>query len=332
MTNLELQDIKAVAEQKINWIKLRNKIVLISGGTGFLGQFLINVLKYRNKFYDDNIKVISLSRRTRENDGDVVYMQADITQAIDLDKHIDYVIHLASNTHPMQYATDPIGTITTNVLGCDNLLKLATRCNAERFLLASSVEIYGEGNGQEIDESYCGLIDCNTVRAGYNEAKRVSESLCQAYIAQKSLDCVIVRFARCFGADRKNDSKAMAQFISKAVNGEDIVLKSKGEQRFSYCYVADAVGGMLKVLTDGKIGEAYNVSEDDEGKTLGEYAQFIASYVNKKVIFDCAQQEGASKTNYAIINCGKLKALGWKPLFSVSEALKKTIDIYKNLL
>lgn len=330
MTVLEEEDIRSVAELDFGWDKLNNKTVLLSGGTGFIGQFVIDVFKYRNQHYDANIKVISLSRHDRQSEENVTYLKCDVTQKINLTARIDYILHLASNTHPMQYTADPVGTITTNILGCLNLLQIAERDKA-RFLLASSVEIYGDGNGDAMDERFCGYLDCNTARAGYNEAKRVSESLCQSFRAQYGVECVIVRLSRCFGADRKEDSKALAQFIGNAVRGEDIVLKSKGEQRFSYCYVADAASGILKVLLDGKDGEAYNVAEDDERKTLGDYAGLIASYAGRKVVFDCVGQSGASKANFALIDCGKLKALGWQPIYRPSEAMRRTVDILKQI-
>lgn len=329
MTFLEDEAIRRVAELDYNWSKLENKTILISGGTGFLGQFLIQTIKYRNENYNDNINIISLSRNPFKNEDNITYIQRDITKDLDITSDINFIIHLASNTHPVQYASDPVGTILTNVLGCNNLLKLAVNKKTERFLLASSVEIYGEGNGNSISEEYSGYINCNTARAGYNEAKRVSESLCQSYRMQFGLDCVTARLARCFGPDKKTDSKAMAQFMSNAVSGEDIVLKSKGEQRFSYCYVADAVSGLIKILIDGLSGEAYNVADDDEGKSLKDYASIIAGFANKKVVISADSQVGASNANYAIIDCTKLKNLGWRPLFSVSEGLAETFKIYK---
>ena len=156
-----------------------------------------------------------------------------------------------SRTHPKQYAEDPVGTIMTNICGCDNLLKLAVEKKA-RFLLASSVEIYGQGSEIPMNEKYCGYIDCNLARSGYNEAKRTCEALTQSYRSAFGVDAVIARFARVFGADKKRDTKAMSQFMDKAVLGQDIVLKSKGQQRYSYCYIADAVSGLFKVLLDGQ--------------------------------------------------------------------------------
>ena len=144
MTNLEQEDIKIVAEQQYDWNKLTNKTILISGGTGFVGRFIIEVLRYRNEFYHQGIKVISLSRSGGKSDDMVKYMSVDITQKIDIDENIDFILHMASNTHPKQYSEDPIGTITTNIYGCNNLLQLAVRNHTERFLFTSSVEIYGK--------------------------------------------------------------------------------------------------------------------------------------------------------------------------------------------
>lgn len=320
-----------VAQLNYAWEKLKNKTVLLSGGTGLIGQFFINDIKYRNQIYGDKIRIISLSRHALSGEDNITYLERDVTKKIEFDQPVDYILHLASNTHPKQYAEDPVGTITANIFGCYNLLETARKAGAKRFVLASSVEVYGEGTRLPLSEDYSGFINFNTARAGYNEAKRLSESLCQSFRIQYGIDCVIARFSRCFGYDRKNDSKAIAQFLKKAVAGEDIILKSKGEQRFSYCYVADAVSALFKILLDGVDGEAYNISDDDEGKTLGEYAELIASFAGQKVVFDLDQTKniGVSKANYALLDCSKLKSIGWQPIYSVSEALRETYEKYK---
>ena len=118
----------------------------------------------------------------------------------------------------------------------------------------------------------------------------------------------------------------MAQFIACAKNGEDIVLKSKGDQRYSYCYYLDAVSAIIKVLLCGVSGEAYNVSDDDDGMNLADIAEYIASLCGKKVMFDLNDGvKGASKATYALLNCDKLKKLGWEPLFTVKEGIRKTV-------
>ena len=164
---------------------------------------------------------------------------------------MDYCIHLASSTHPVQYATDPIGTITANIIGTRNLLEFASSHGCKRFAFASSNEIYGENRGDTelFKEDYCGYIDCNTMRAGYPESKRCGEALCQAYIRQKNMDIVIPRLTRSYGPTLlSSDTKALTQFLHKGLAGEDIVLKSEGTQYYSYTYVADAVSGLLTVL------------------------------------------------------------------------------------
>lgn len=329
MNDLELIDVKLVAEQEFNWERLTNKTVLLSGGTGFIGSFIINVFRYRNKYHNQGIKVISLSRRGGNSDSNIKYVKADITKEIKIEEHVDFVLHLASNTHPKQYGSDPVGTITTNVIGCNNLLSFSSLNHVERFLLASSVEIYGEGSNFPMNELYSGYINCNDARSGYNEAKRTCEALCQSYKSQYNIDIVIARLSRVFGADTKDDSKAMAQFMSKAVAGKDILLKSKGNQRYSYCYVADAASGILKVLLDGKNGEAYNISDDDENLTLREYANYLANISGNKVNMQIEENKNTSKSINAILDTNKIKQLGWHPIFTVSDALMRTYKIYK---
>lgn len=181
-----------------------------------------------------------------------------------------------------------------------------------------------------MDEQYCGYIDCNQARSGYNEAKRTCESLTQSYRQKFGIDAVIARFARVFGADKKNDTKAMSQFMSKAVAGKEIIMKSNGLQRYSYCYVADAVSALLKILLDGADGEAYNISDDDEGYSLGDYAEFLASLSNQKVKFEIENNASVSKATYALLNTEKLKKLGWEPMYSVCQGLEETYSILRN--
>ena len=128
------------------------------------------------------------------------------------------------------------------------MLEFAYSHHALRCVFASSNEIYGENRGdiEKFPESYCGYINCNTLRAGYPESKRCGEALCQAYIQQKGLDIVIPRLTRSYGPTLlKSDTKALSQFLRKALLGEDIVLKSAGTQYYSYLYVADSVSGLL---------------------------------------------------------------------------------------
>ena len=342
-----LDNIKEVATLNINWDILKNKTFLITGVTGLIGKFLVDTIMYKNEIDNLNCKVIGLGRNINkakerfENCFDSEYFkfyEIDINETIDLpEDNIDYIFHAASSTHPMQYSKMPIATITANVIGTKNILDLAIKHNTKRVIFASSVEIYGENKGDvdKFSEGYLGYINCNTLRAGYPESKRTGEALCQAYISEKELDIVIPRFSRIFGPTILNtDTKALSQFISKAVNNEDIVLKSEGKQFYSYTYVLDAVNAIFYLLMYGEKGEAYNVSDSSFDITLKDLAEKIASIANKKVVFeipDINESKGYSTATKAIMDNSKISKLGWKVSKNIDERLKETIDILKDI-
>lgn len=338
------EDIKRICEKDLPWVKLKDNSVLISGASGMIGSLLADVLAYKNETEDLNCRIIALGRnQARAEERFAAYYEKpyfrfvshDISQPLVLDdeENIGYVIHLASNTHPRAYATDPIGTVTTNIFGTKNLLDLACEHQAERFVFASSNEIYGENRGDKemFDEEYCGYINCNTMRAGYPESKRCSEALCQAYKAQKGMDVVIPRLTRSYGPTLlKSDTKAMSQFLRNGLNGEDIVLKSEGNQYYSYTYSADAVSGLLTVMLKGENGEAYNISDLSSDITLKNLAGLIASWAGKKVVFDlpdATEAAGFSKATKARLDSTKLKKLGWTADYPIEEGIARTLNI-----
>lgn len=336
------EDIKEVAKSNVNWEKLSNKTLLISGATGMIGKCLIDVVMHKNKEENLNCKIVALSRdRAKEKerfdtyigDKNFKYICQDINNSFSIDDSIDFIIHAASNTHPILYANDPIGTITSNVIGTYNLLKLASEKTIERFLFLSSVEIYGENKGDvdTFDEKYMGYINCNTLRAGYPESKRMGESLCQAFMEQKNVDFVIARLSRIFGPSMlMTDSKASSQFIKNALKNEDIVLKSEGKQLYSYCYVSDAVKAILFILLKGKSGEAYNVADDSYNICLKDFSMNIAEMVGRKVIFEIPNYneiKGYSKATKALMNGKKIKELGWSVNKKMNERISETLCV-----
>ncbi len=341
-----IQDIVYIASLPLSWEKLQGSSVMISGATGMIGSVLVDTIMYRNKTENMNCMVYALGRSEEKakarfsycwDEPELKFIPYDVNEPLvrdDIEK-VGYVLHLASNTHPVAYATDPIGTITANIIGSRNMLEFASAHGAIRCAFASSNEIYGENRGdvELFDERYSGYIDCNTLRAGYPESKRCSEALCQAYIRQKGMDVVIARLTRSYGPTMlPSDTKAISQFIKNGVNGEDIVLKSAGLQNYSYTYVADAASGLLTVLLCGTCGEVYNVAHESSNITLRDLAEIIASYVGKQVVFqipDAVESAGYSTATKALLDGSKLADLGWKPRYEIKEGITKTIDILK---
>jgi nucleoside-diphosphate-sugar epimerase len=341
---LYLEDIHYVSSRNLPWDMLKDKSIFISGASGMIGSFLVDILMYKNLYENFDCKIYALGRdenkaRQRFNkffdDPNFEFIRHDINLPLDDVKidNADYVLHLASNTHPLAYSKDPIGTITTNIIGLKNMLDFASTHESKRFAFASSNEIYGENRGdiEEFDEKYCGYIDCNTMRAGYPESKRCGEALCQAYISQEKLDIVIPRLTRSYGPTLlKSDTKAMSQFLHKAIAGEDIVLKSAGTQYYSYTYVADAVSGLLTVLLCGEKGEAYNIADEKSDITLKDLAETIAGCVGKKVVFeipDFVESAGYSTATKARLDGTKLKSLGWNLKYPIKDGVERTISI-----
>lgn len=340
------KDITVASGTDIPWGELTNKTLLITGATGMIGSAIIDILMSRNKEHGQNIHIYAISRsrqkaeerfRTYWEEPDFTWISHDINNPLPELGQTDYILHAASNTHPRAYSADPIGTITANVQGTCHLLEYASCHQCERFLFFSSVEIYGENRNDvnKFDEKYLGYIDCNTTRAGYPESKRLGEALCNAYSVQKGQDFVIGRFSRVYGPTMsREDSKAVAQFIKKAVAGEDIVLKSEGNQLYSYTYVVDAALAALYLLLKGERGSAINIVDSASDIMLKDLASLLAREAGTKVVFekpDDKEKAGYSTATKAVLDGTRLQQLGWRAATPIKQGVGRTIQILRQI-
>lgn len=338
------QQIQMNMQKELPWDKLQGKTILLSGATGMLGKCLCDMLWEFNRGQQGKekpIRLLALSRNTEsakkrlekcwEQDW-FCYASCDVNEVIPELGKAEYVIHAASNTHPLQYANDSIGTITANIIGTKNLLDYAVAHETERFCFVSSVEVYGENRGdvEKFDENYLGYLDCNTLRAGYPESKRLGETLCNAYRQTYGLDFVIPRLSRVYGPTMlQSDTKAISQFIKKAAQKEDIVLKSEGNQKYSYSFVTDAAMGVLYTLLLGECANAYNIADRESDIMLKDLAQCLAQIADTQVIFELpeeSEKRGYSTATKAMLDTGKLEQLGWQAQVHMSEGLKCTVE------
>lgn len=318
--------------------QLYGKSFLITGATGMVGVMLIDALMALK-----NVKVYAVGRnkeKAKSRLGEYIgnhnfeFIVHDVCLPFEVDFNVDYIIPLASNTHPLAYSQYPIETIMLNVKGAEHALNLADKCGA-MVIYPSTNEIYGNAIADEVfSEDYNGQLNLSNARSCYNESKRVSEALCQSYIAEKNVMVKIARLCRIFGPTMlESDTKASSQFLKKAIDDKDIVLKSRGEQYFSYTYVADAVMGLLTVLLHGNVGVAYNVSSEKTNVHLKDFAQICAKCNGCHVVFDNpseAEQKGYSIAMQAILANDRIKSIGFTPKYSIEDAVKRTIEILKN--
>ena len=314
---------------------LRGKRVLITGATGLIGVHLTDVLMCLG-----DVKVIAVGRnkgKARERLGeyfehpDFSFLEQDVLDPFPEELSADIVIPLASNTHPLAYSRYPVETVLINVRGAENALSLALKSGAT-VLYPSTVEVYGGSDGKEsFSETDTGRLNLATSRSCYTESKRVCEALCQSYLSEYGVESKIVRLPRVFGPTMlESDTKASSQFIIKCLLREDVVLKSKGEQYFSYCYVSDAVAAMLFILLHGKTGEAYNVSSGECDIHLRDFAQICAEFNERQVQFDfpsITEARGYSIADRAILDSSKVNALGFTTKYGIKEAIFRTMTV-----
>lgn len=334
-----INDLDRTLRAVVNLQEIQGKEVLVTGATGTIGSFLVDVLMRFNAVDNAGITIYAagrsidrLSKRFDFIKNDMLrYIAYDVRKPVSFDFSVDYMIHAAGNAYPAAFNGDPVGTIMGNVTGTYALLEFGRMHGARRLLYVSSGEVYGQGDLslEEYDEEYAGYLDSMSPRSCYPLSKRVTETLCASYSRQYGMETVIVRPCHTYGPGiTEGDNRANVQFIRNVLDGKDIILKSAGTQMRSYCYIADCVSAVLTVLLNGENGEAYNSANPDARVTIAEFAQAAAEIAGKKVIFENpSAEELADQTPIAkqVLSSKKVEKLGWKGCFSLYEGVAHTI-------
>ena len=330
-SKLYTEDLETTLAHAVDIEKLYGKKVLITGATGTIGSFAADALIHLNQKVKANIRVLLAGRSVEKlqnqfgNHDNVKYLSYDLNAPIEFDEAIDYVIHAAGNAHPAAFNGDPVGTIVGNIDSTHRLLEYMKNHGGKRCLYVSSGEVYGQGDISldAFDETYSGYLDILSARSCYPLSKRMTENLCVSYWKQYDIESVIVRPCHTYGPFMTpSDNRAHTQFLHNALSGEDVVMKSAGTQMRSYNYVADCVAGLLTVLVNGNVGEAYNLANPKVRVTIAEFAEKIATAEECKVIFDDpteADVANRSPIPKQMLATEKLESLGWQPAFSLKE-------------
>lgn len=313
----------------IDWQKLDNKTVFVTGGTGLIGYTLVSALLYRNLKYKSNIKIIALVRNITKakekfatqlkQNLNLKFVVGDVENLPPIDDGIDYLIHGANPTASSYFVKNPVETIKTAVWGTNNILNLAKEKNIAGLVYLSSMEVYGAPHTDDlIDESQGTTIDTMSVRSCYPEAKRLCEALCASYADEYKVPAKVVRLAQTFGPGiDKNDNRVFAEFLRCAIKKQDIVLQTEGTSKRCYLYTADAVTAILVILLNGEAGEAYNAANENTYCSIKDMANLVKNEIcNGKIqIIFGANNIERIKTfmpkMYMKLSIVKLKNLGW---------------------
>ncbi|MDB5002299.1 MAG: dTDP-glucose 46-dehydratase [Mucilaginibacter sp.] len=344
-----VEDLEEIYNSHIKWELFANKTVLITGANGFLPAYMVQALLYANRInLNLNIKVLALVRNIEKaklkfeaylDNKNLEFITQDVCDAITIKSKIDYIIHAASQASPKYYGIDPVGTLSANILGTMNLLELARKNQVESFLYFSSGEVYGQVDDEHnpVKENYYGYLDPMMVRACYGESKRMGENMCVSYHHQYQVPAKTVRPFHTYGPGMDlGDGRVYADFVSNAIAGIDIQLKSDGSARRAFCYLTDATIGFFTVLLDGKNGEAYNIGNPNQEYSIMELAEIIAQLGPKKL--NVIRIQAADTNSYLksqllrnTPDIDKISTLDWVPRTSAATGFKRTIESYTKI-
>jgi len=339
------QDLKIISHTLINWEEFRDKKLLITGATGFIGSYLILALLMLNDLYNLNICIYGLVRNIEKakkkfnvflERSDFRLLIQDICEPIALENKVDFIIHAASPASNIQFETSPVETINTILLGTNNLLEWAHRNNTQSILFISSLKVYGTfpQNDFFLTEDMVGDLNFKDYKNCYAEGKRAAETICSSYIKEYSLPIKIARPGYVYGASSLTDDRVWAQFIANAVNNKNIILKSAGTIYRSFCYIADVTTALFYILLNGCVGEVYNISDPNSNVMIRDFAEIVTKcFPEKKLqrIFCNLDDEKTTSTfsdiPWEILDNTKLLQLGWTPQIDLYLGIQRSVKI-----
>ncbi len=322
--------------------KLEGKTILITGGAGFLGKYLVLTLEYLNQsILNQPCKIIILDnfivglKGVLEENENTKIIQQDISKPFTIPDSIDYIFHAASIAAPLFYKKFQMETIDVGFLGTRNILELAREKNVKSFLFFSTSEVYGNPSPENIPtkETYLGNVSCFGPRASYDEPKRIGETLCVTYADLYKVPVKIVRPFNVYGPGmRLDDGRGAINFVIAALKGEKIPVYGDGRNTRTWCYISDATTGFFQVLLSDINKEIYNIGCDDQEIEMRHLAQLVAGLVkheNVQIHNVEGPNEAYSKADVSR-RCPDLTkirtSLGYVPRINLVAGLKRFID------
>ncbi len=363
-----LKDARDVVRRDLDYIcealseefaQMAGKKLLITGGAGFLGYYLVQSVLHWNEqadagrpiqvtVYDNYVRGVPDWLVQLEDDPHLSLVKHDITHPLpDGIDDFAYIIHAASIASPIYYRKHPIATMDANVGGLRRLLEYCRRRKdrgepVEGFLFYSTSEIYGDPDPEHIPtpETYRGSVSCTGPRACYDESKRYGETLCVNFARQYDLPVKVARPFNNYGPGLKiTDRRAPPDFARDVLAGNDVVLLSDGSPTRTFCYVADAIVGYYKMLVRGRAGEAYNIGAAAPEVSIAELAERMVSAARALFGYEgsVVRRRSADEDYLAdnpnrrcpVIDKAK-KELGYDPSISLDEGIRRSLLWYRD--
>lgn len=329
--------------------------ILVTGGAGFIGRWLCKRLLEEGHYVCclDNLQSSSIENILEfMNHSRFTFCEADVTKLKDVPqhftfyRHIDQIYHLACPASPVQYQKDPINTLDICYIGTKNILNIA-RSNSIiggaydhltpeqqkcTIVFTSTSEVYGDPEIDPQSESYNGNVNIRSIRACYDEGKRVAETLCTEYVRKYDMDVRIARLFNTYGPYlAKGDGRVVSNFIVQCLNGDDVTVYGDGTQTRSLCYVSDTVNGLVMLMnsTSDLRNISINIGNPEE-RTILSFAHDVIEITesNSNITYHDLP-EADPKQRRPNIDLA-LEKIGWEPKVNYKEGLKLTIDYFKN--
>jgi dTDP-glucose 4,6-dehydratase len=305
------------------------KRVVITGAAGFIGSHLTDALLDRGFAVVgiDNLLTGDLANIAHLKNRDFEFIKHDVTNYINVDGPVDYVLHWASPASPIDYLELPIPTLKVGALGTHKALGLA-KAKGAAFVIASTSEVYGDPLEHPQKESYWGNVNPVGPRGVYDEAKRFAEAMTMAYHRYHGLDAKIVRIFNTYGPRmRVRDGRAVPAFMSQALRNEDVTVFGDGSQTRSFCYVSDLVDGIIRLMLS-KENDPVNIGNPAE-MTIKQIAETIIEMTGStsRIVYKPLPVDDPKVRRPDITRARTL--LGWEPKVDLREGLTKTIDYFK---
>jgi dTDP-glucose 4,6-dehydratase len=306
--------------------------VLVTGGAGFLGSHLCD------RLLREGHEVIAMDNLSTGNERNIAHLQEEkrfrfvrhnVAQYIFVDGPLDAVLHFASPASPIDYLELPIQTLKVGSLGTHNALGLAL-AKSSRFLLASTSEVYGDPLVHPQPETYWGNVNPIGPRGVYDEAKRFAEAITMAYRRSHGVETRIVRIFNTYGERmRPRDGRVVPALICQALAGEPMTVFGDGSQTRSFCYVADLIDGIYRLL-QSEVGDPVNIGNPAELSVL-EFARTIKQLTGARseIVFRPLPVDDPKVRQPDITRAKTL--LGWEPKVRLEDGLRRTIDYFREI-